>query len=227
MVRFHWHVDMGFSAFVPPGGMTVDEETGVWHVMCEMELAGQNETCTSMMTVPPNYLDASQVKPLGLVLAHGGDAEEWKGTLLTAIATHFAKQGERTGGLLAGGTGRPEPLARNPGHGRGTAPGLGPRPPAPPPHALLAPLPGRLRRDAVLLQAEGATAAAHLRKGPGQLRHLALCAPRRARLGAGGGGERRARRGRGGQQVPRQRRRVCVPLVSHPGAGARPRPALS
>ncbi|GAB4817286.1 hypothetical protein N2152v2_004332 [Parachlorella kessleri] len=61
--------------------------------MCEMELAGQNETCTSMLTVPPNYLDASSTRPLGIVLGHGADADDWKGEFLSRIAVTFAKKG--------------------------------------------------------------------------------------------------------------------------------------
>ena len=45
------------------------------------------------MTVPANYLDEAQIKPVGLVLGHGAEADDWKGPLLTSIAVHFAKQG--------------------------------------------------------------------------------------------------------------------------------------
>lgn len=46
-----------------------------------------------MLTVPPDYLDASNNKPVGIVLGHGADADEWKGDFLTRIAVHFATKG--------------------------------------------------------------------------------------------------------------------------------------
>lgn len=38
MVRFHWHVEGGQSAFIPPAGVRMDEEAGVCHLSCEMEV---------------------------------------------------------------------------------------------------------------------------------------------------------------------------------------------
>ncbi len=58
-----------------------------------LQLAGQNETCTSMMTVPPDYLDAGNTMPVGIVLGHGMEADDWRGEFLTRIAVHFAKKG--------------------------------------------------------------------------------------------------------------------------------------
>ncbi len=34
----HWHVEDGLSAFIPPGGQQVDPQTGVHHVVCEIEV---------------------------------------------------------------------------------------------------------------------------------------------------------------------------------------------
>lgn len=58
------------------------------------QLAGQNETVMSLLTVPADYLNASKVSPLGIMLAHGLDAEEtWRGPLLERLACHFAAAG--------------------------------------------------------------------------------------------------------------------------------------
>lgn len=48
----------------------------------------------SLLTVPSAYLDASKVRPLGVVLAHGGDAEaSWRGPLLEPLACALAAAG--------------------------------------------------------------------------------------------------------------------------------------
>jgi hypothetical protein len=39
MVRFHWICDGGQNSFVPPGGVNIDEQNGVTHVNCEMEVS--------------------------------------------------------------------------------------------------------------------------------------------------------------------------------------------
>ncbi|KAI3426267.1 hypothetical protein D9Q98_008642 [Chlorella vulgaris] len=94
MVRFHWPVEGGHSAWVPSGGMKVDEEKGVRHITLEMELAGQNETVMSLLTVPEAYLDPGKVRPLGIMLAHGSDAEEsWRAPLLEGLACALAAAG--------------------------------------------------------------------------------------------------------------------------------------
>ena len=57
------------------------------------QLAGQNETVMSLLTLPPDYLDSGRVSPLGVVLAHGADAEEtWRGPLLERLAAQLALQ---------------------------------------------------------------------------------------------------------------------------------------
>lgn len=59
-----------------------------------MQLAGQNETVMSLLTVPGDYLDATKVSPLGIVLGHGSDAEgSWRGPLLERLAGALAAQG--------------------------------------------------------------------------------------------------------------------------------------
>lgn len=40
MVRCHWHVEAGQSAFNPPGGNKLDKERAVRNVMVEMEVRG-------------------------------------------------------------------------------------------------------------------------------------------------------------------------------------------
>ena len=41
MVRFHWICDGGQNSFVPPSGVNIDEQHGVTHVSCEMEVSVQ------------------------------------------------------------------------------------------------------------------------------------------------------------------------------------------
>ena len=45
------------------------------------------------MTVPANYLEEGSVKSVGIVLAHGNNAELQRGPFLTALSVHLAKQG--------------------------------------------------------------------------------------------------------------------------------------
>ena len=47
----------------------------------------------SLLTLPPDYLDTSKLSPLGVLLAHGADAEEsWRGPLLERLAASLAQQ---------------------------------------------------------------------------------------------------------------------------------------
>ena len=39
MVRFHWPVEGGHSAWVPSGGMKLDEAAGVRHITLDMEVS--------------------------------------------------------------------------------------------------------------------------------------------------------------------------------------------
>lgn len=45
MVRFHWPVEGGHSAWVPIGGMKVDEKAGVRHITIDMEVGKRQGTC--------------------------------------------------------------------------------------------------------------------------------------------------------------------------------------
>lgn len=48
----------------------------------------------SLLTLPVDYLDATKVSPLGIVLAHGSDAEgTWRAALLERLACTFAAAG--------------------------------------------------------------------------------------------------------------------------------------
>lgn len=86
MVRFHWHVEDGLSAYVPPGGLTGQKDTDVKHAACEIEVGsaslpiiqvrartliwlrrtvcaqipGQKETLPALLTVPPSWLHGTQ-----------------------------------------------------------------------------------------------------------------------------------------------------------------------
>lgn len=51
MVRFHWHVEEGTSAYIPPGGVTNFKETNIRLASCDVEVfeltaqqQGLNET---------------------------------------------------------------------------------------------------------------------------------------------------------------------------------------
>lgn len=48
-----------------------------------------------MFTLPADYLNTAAIQPLGIVLGHGINAEEWRGEFLTQIAEHFARKGAR------------------------------------------------------------------------------------------------------------------------------------
>ncbi|KAG1665405.1 hypothetical protein FOA52_015815 [Chlamydomonas sp. UWO 241] len=94
MVRFHWHVENGYAAFVPPGGMTPSKDCpGVQHAIVEIELAGQQGNVEALLTVPPAYLKDTDVKDVGVILAHGMDADGWRCRLLTRVAEELAAAG--------------------------------------------------------------------------------------------------------------------------------------
>lgn len=58
-----------------------------------VQLAGQNETCTSMLTVPAAYLDSSCIQPIGILLAHGLEAGDWDSPLMRGLVCRFAAAG--------------------------------------------------------------------------------------------------------------------------------------
>ena len=91
MVRFHWHVEHGLSAYCPREPAVV-AEGGVRHVEAEAEISGQKETLPMVFTTPPNCFTGGPVKEIGVVLAHS-DAVQWKGRLLTELAVALAASG--------------------------------------------------------------------------------------------------------------------------------------
>lgn len=58
-----------------------------------VQLAGQNETCTSMLTVPATYLDSACIQPIGILLAHGLEAGDWDSPLMRGLVNRFAGAG--------------------------------------------------------------------------------------------------------------------------------------
>jgi len=92
MVRFQWHVEDNFGAHIRPGAVTVDKDSGVHHVLCEIDIPGHKEASQALFTVPAGYLTEGKVKDVGILLGHGDKADEWQGPLLTQLAVALAKQ---------------------------------------------------------------------------------------------------------------------------------------
>ena len=40
MVRFHWHVEQGLSAYMPPEGIVLQKDSKVQQASCEIEVSG-------------------------------------------------------------------------------------------------------------------------------------------------------------------------------------------
>lgn len=93
MVRFHWHVEQGQSAYMPPEGVTLQKESRVQQASCEIEVPGQKETLPAILTLPPYYLKPDKVKELGIVLGHGSNAADWNGKFFTELAAALAAEG--------------------------------------------------------------------------------------------------------------------------------------
>ncbi|KAL0033064.1 hypothetical protein WJX79_000781 [Trebouxia sp. C0005] len=93
MVRFHWHVEQGMSAYMPPDGITLQKDLKVQQASCEIEVPGQKETLPAILTLPPSYLKPDKVKEVGIVLGHGSNAADWNGKFLTELAAALASQG--------------------------------------------------------------------------------------------------------------------------------------
>ncbi|KAK9831427.1 hypothetical protein WJX81_003930 [Elliptochloris bilobata] len=91
MVRFHWHVEHGLSAYCPREPAVI-AEGGVRHIEAESEVSGQKETLPLVFTTPPNCLVDGVIRDVGVLLAHS-DAVEWKGKLLTELAVTLAASG--------------------------------------------------------------------------------------------------------------------------------------
>lgn len=93
MVRFQWHVEDGFGAIIPPRGMQYHPGTAVQHVNCDIEIPGEAQPVSAIFTVPQGYMTDGKVKNVGVMLGHGENDEEWKGTLLTELAVKLAQAG--------------------------------------------------------------------------------------------------------------------------------------
>eukprot|EP00884_Botryococcus_braunii_P021688 jgi/Botrbrau1/8202/Bobra.0392s0001.1 len=93
MVRFHWHVEAGQSAYLPPGAFSVQKDSDVRHAICEVEIPAQRETMQTLLTLPPKYLNGDEIQDVGIILAHGNNHTDWKGRLLTELAVSLAEAG--------------------------------------------------------------------------------------------------------------------------------------
>ena len=98
MVRFHWHVEGGLSAFIA-GPQTVvggDGDEKVYEMPCYIELAGQKETFEGIINVRSRYFEGQRIQPVGVALAHDTDVVSARGSLIAKLALDLAKEGEGT-----------------------------------------------------------------------------------------------------------------------------------
>ena len=96
MVRFHWHVEGGLSAYIA-GPQTVVEGDGndkVYETPCYIELAGQKETFEGIINVRSRYFEGQRIQPVGVALAHDTDVLSARGSLIAKLALELAKEGE-------------------------------------------------------------------------------------------------------------------------------------
>ena len=70
-----------------------EHPTTILHPPSSSQIAGQNETCPAVMGVPANYLRPHAIRPIGLLLAHGADADDWDSALMRALVERFAAAG--------------------------------------------------------------------------------------------------------------------------------------
>ena len=95
MVRFHWHVEGGLSAFIPgpQNAVGTDGEEKVYELPCYIELAGQKETFEGLINVRSSYFEEGRVQPVGVALAHDTDVATARGTVIAKLALELAKAG--------------------------------------------------------------------------------------------------------------------------------------
>ena len=95
MVRYHWHVEGGLSAFVPgpQSAVSADGEEKVYELPCFIELAGQKETFEGLINVRSDHFGEGRVQPVGVALAHDTDVTTARGKLLAKLALELAKAG--------------------------------------------------------------------------------------------------------------------------------------
>ena len=98
MVRFHWHVEGGLSAFIA-GPQTViggDGDDKVYEMPCYIELAGQKDTFEGIINVKNRYFEDQRIQPVGVALAHDTDVVSARGSLIAKLALELAKEGKMT-----------------------------------------------------------------------------------------------------------------------------------
>lgn len=95
MVRFHWHVEGGLSAFIPgpQNVVSADGEEKIYELPCYMELAGQKETFEGLINVRSSHFEEGRVQPVGVALAHDTDVATARGKMLAKLALELAKAG--------------------------------------------------------------------------------------------------------------------------------------
>ena len=95
MVRYHWHVEGGLSAFIagPQNIVSADGEEKVYEMPCYIELAGQKETFEGLINVRSNHFEEGRVQPVGVALAHDTDVATARGKVVAKLALELAKAG--------------------------------------------------------------------------------------------------------------------------------------
>lgn len=96
MVRFHWHVEGGLSAFTagPQTVVSAEGEEKVYELPCYIELAGQKETFEGIINVRSNYFEEQRIQPVGVALAHDTDVATARGKLIAKLALQLAREGK-------------------------------------------------------------------------------------------------------------------------------------
>ncbi len=96
MVRFHWHVEAGLSAYSAGQQTHTDALSGcsLFQIPMQVELAGQKDTFEASVMVRSTYLQAGgDTRSVGVAIAHDTASETWNGKLLAALASKLAAQG--------------------------------------------------------------------------------------------------------------------------------------
>ncbi len=95
MVRFHWHVEGGLSAFIagPQSVVSADGEEKIYELPCYIELAGQKETFEGLINVRSGHFGEGRVQPVGVALAHDTDVATARGKVVAKLALELAKAG--------------------------------------------------------------------------------------------------------------------------------------
>lgn len=61
MVRFHWHVEQGYSAYMPPDGVSFSKDANVQHASCEIE-ASKKGLCSQLAPSASGVQSVPQVE---------------------------------------------------------------------------------------------------------------------------------------------------------------------